>query len=167
MRILLTCLILSAPLVAQSPVPRYEVKRAPARIVIDGKLDDKAWAAAPAIEFAIENLLPWAEVELAVGDRDDDLAAHDLAFHMGIGVVFAGSIVVVARDRLVRRQLFKPDLVVVMQATLVVVDENRRGDVHSVDQNEAFAHAALVERSRDLRRDVDEAAPPRQPMDPQ
>ena len=55
MRILLTCLILSAPLLAQPPVPRYEVKRAPARIVIDGKLDDKAWAAAPSIEF----IFPW------------------------------------------------------------------------------------------------------------
>jgi hypothetical protein len=55
MRLLLTCLILSAPLLAQPPLPRYEVKRAPSRIVIDGRLDDKAWAAAPAIEF----IFPW------------------------------------------------------------------------------------------------------------
>ena len=55
MRILLTCLMLWTPLVAQPPIPRYEVKRAAGRIVIDGKLDDKAWAAAPAIEF----IFPW------------------------------------------------------------------------------------------------------------
>jgi hypothetical protein len=55
MRIFLICLALAAPLAAQPPVPRYEVKRAQGRIVIDGKLDDTAWAAAPAIEF----VFPW------------------------------------------------------------------------------------------------------------
>jgi hypothetical protein len=34
---------------AQSPVPRYEVKRASAPLTIDGKLDEAAWAAAPAV----------------------------------------------------------------------------------------------------------------------
>jgi hypothetical protein len=34
---------------AQSPVPRYEVKRVPAPPRIDGKLDDAAWVAAPAV----------------------------------------------------------------------------------------------------------------------
>jgi hypothetical protein len=56
MRILLTCLMFSAPLMAQPPIPSYEVKRAAGRIVIDGKLDDAAWAAAPSIEF----VFPWA-----------------------------------------------------------------------------------------------------------
>jgi hypothetical protein len=55
MRILLFCLLLAAPLAAQPPIPRYEVNRAATRIVVDGKLDDKAWAAAPPIEF----LFPW------------------------------------------------------------------------------------------------------------
>jgi hypothetical protein len=55
MRIALLCFALAAPLAAQPPVPRYEVKRASPRPVMDGKLDDKAWAAAPVIEF----VFPW------------------------------------------------------------------------------------------------------------
>ncbi len=35
---------------AQAPIPRYEIKRAPSPIAIDGKLDDAAWAtASPAV----------------------------------------------------------------------------------------------------------------------
>jgi hypothetical protein len=55
MRILLAFFLLWTQLPAQPPVPRYEVKRAAGRVVIDGKLDEKAWAAAPAIEF----IFPW------------------------------------------------------------------------------------------------------------
>lgn len=51
MRILLVLLALAAPLVAQPPIPRYEVKRASGRIVIDGKPDEKAWEAAPVAEL--------------------------------------------------------------------------------------------------------------------
>src|SRR5262245_56439415 len=46
-----------------------------------------------AVELAVEDLLPGAEVELAVGDGDDDLAAHDLPLHVGVGVVLAGAVV--------------------------------------------------------------------------
>jgi hypothetical protein len=55
MRIPFLCVLLCAPLFSQPPVPRYEVKRASSPIAVDGKLDDKAWAAAPTIEF----LFPW------------------------------------------------------------------------------------------------------------
>ena len=48
---LLACL----PAFSQPPVPRYEAKRATGPIVIDGKLDDKAWAAAAVVEF----IFPW------------------------------------------------------------------------------------------------------------
>ena len=54
MRFFVTLLLFS-PLIAQPPIPRYEVKRASGRITVDGKLDEKAWAAAPAIEF----VFPW------------------------------------------------------------------------------------------------------------
>ena len=37
------------------PIPKYEVKRAESQIVIDGKLDDKAWAAANTAELTF----PW------------------------------------------------------------------------------------------------------------
>jgi hypothetical protein len=55
MRLIYTLLCLSVPLCAQPPVPRYEVKRATSPIVIDGKPDDQAWAAAGKIEL----IFPW------------------------------------------------------------------------------------------------------------
>ena len=47
----IVALIVAAPVVvvAQSPIPRYDVKRAAAPLTIDGKLDEAAWAAAPAV----------------------------------------------------------------------------------------------------------------------
>ena len=120
-------------------------------------LDQHALSAA-AVEFAVEDLFPRAEIEFAFGDGDDDFAAHDLAFQVGVGVVFAGAVVVVGAGRRVRREFFQPDLVVVMKAALVVVDEDRRGDVHGVDQTKPFLHAALMDEFLDLRRDVDESA---------
>jgi hypothetical protein len=44
------------PAFGQSSVPRYEVKRAPSAITVDGKLDDKAWDTANKIEL----IFPWA-----------------------------------------------------------------------------------------------------------
>ena len=52
-----------------------------------------------AVEFAVEDLFPGAEVEFSVGDGDDDFSAHDLAFVMSVGVVFTGAVVVVALRR--------------------------------------------------------------------
>jgi hypothetical protein len=46
----------AVPAFCQPPVPRYEVKRAPSAITVDGKLDDKAWDAANKIEL----IFPWA-----------------------------------------------------------------------------------------------------------
>ena len=42
-------------LTAHAQTPAYEAKRAPSRITVDGKLDDKAWAAANTAEL----LFPW------------------------------------------------------------------------------------------------------------
>ena len=44
------CVVLAVGVVtAQSPIPRYEVKRALAPPAIDGRLDEPAWVAAPAV----------------------------------------------------------------------------------------------------------------------
>ena len=75
---------------------------------------------------------------------------------MRVGIVFAGVVVLVLRQRLVRRQLLQPLLVILVQAPLVVVDEHRRGDVHRVHQHQAFLDAALGQAVLDLRRDVHE-----------
>jgi hypothetical protein len=52
---LLLCLAFGGALLAQPPLPRYEAKRAAGPIVIDGKLDDKAWEAAPPLQL----IFPW------------------------------------------------------------------------------------------------------------
>ena len=41
-----------------------------------------------------------------------------------VGIVLAGVIMPVLADGGMRRQLFKPDLVIVVQATLIIVDEH-------------------------------------------
>ena len=56
---------------------------------------DQDTLGAAAIEFAVEDLLPRAEVELAVGHSDHHLAAHHLALVMRIAVVLAGAVVMV------------------------------------------------------------------------
>jgi hypothetical protein len=58
----------------------------------------------PPVEFAVEDLLPGAEVEFAGGDGGDDLAAHDLSLEMGVGIVFAGAVVAVAIGRGIERR---------------------------------------------------------------
>src|SRR5216684_5364799 len=86
-------------------------------------LDQHALVAA-AVEFAVEDLLPRAEVELAARDRDHHLAAHDLPLVMRVPVVLAGAVVVVPlRAGIERRQLLEPAFVILVQAGLVVVDE--------------------------------------------
>ena len=81
-------------------------------------LHQRAFAPA-AIELAVEDLFPGAEVELALGDRDHHFATHDLPLHVSVGIVLAGAIVLVLRHRFVRRQRFQPLVVVLMQAALV------------------------------------------------
>lgn len=52
----------------------------------------------PAIKFAIENLFPETEVELAVRNGYNHLTAHDLPLQMGIPVVLAKAQVPVIDD---------------------------------------------------------------------
>ena len=73
---------------------------------------------ASAVEFAVEDLFPRAEIQFALGDGDDDFAAHDLALEMGVGVVFAGAVVLIGAGRSVRGEFLQPHLVVVMQTRL-------------------------------------------------
>ena len=86
------------------------------------------------IKLAVKNLLPGAEIEAALADRDHRLT-HHLALHVGVGVVLAGLVVLVAANRFVGGQLFQPALVILVQAALVVVDEDRGRDVHGVYQS--------------------------------
>ena len=122
---------------------------------------DKHALAAFAVEFAVENLFPRPEVQLPVRDRHDDFATHDLAFQVGVGVVFAGAIVAILRGRLTRRELLQPDIVIVQEAVLGIIDVNAGGNVHRINEAKAFLHAALADQFLNGRRDVLVAAPAR------
>jgi len=54
---MLPAILAAGALLAQSrpapPIPKYEVKRAASPITVDGRLDDKAWAAANTAELAV------------------------------------------------------------------------------------------------------------------
>src|SRR5215813_11604574 len=55
--------------------------------------------AAPAVELAVENLLPRTQIELSFRDRHHNLAPHDLPLHVRIGIVFPGVVVAVLVHR--------------------------------------------------------------------
>src|SRR5271166_4565337 len=100
------------------------VYRARARSPLFANDLDQYALAATSVELAIEDLLPGTEVEFARRNRHHDLPAHDLAFHMGISVVLADSVMAVARNGLMRREPFEPRFVVGVQPPLVVIDEH-------------------------------------------
>ena len=115
------------------------------------------------VELAVEDLLPRAEVELALGDRHHDLAAHDLPLVVGVGVVLARAVVVVAlRRRIERGQFFEP---------LARSPRCRPGSSSlmntlavmciALTKQQALADAALANDLFDLRRDVHEVHPGR------
>jgi len=65
----------------------------------------------PPIEFAVEDLFPRTKIQLAIRDRYDDFATHDLTFVMGIAVILARPIVPVPGWRWIERsQVFEPFL---------------------------------------------------------
>ena len=97
-------------------------------ILLADHFDQYPFAPQP-VELAVEDLLPRAEIEFAVGDRDDDLPAHDLPLQVRVRVILARPVVVVLGRGRMRRELLQPDFVIVMETALVVVDENGRGGV--------------------------------------
>ena len=72
------------------------------RELLSDYFNQHAFASA-AVEFAVENLFPWSEIQFAFGNRGDDFAPHDLTFEMGVSVVFAGPVVSIGVRRSVRR----------------------------------------------------------------
>lgn len=52
------------------------------------RLDHEALRAPP-VELAVEDLLPGAEIELAVGDRDDHLVVDQQVLQMRVAVVLS------------------------------------------------------------------------------
>lgn len=110
---------------------------------------------ASAVEFAVENLFPRAEVETSFGYGDDDFSAHDLPLVMGVAVILAGPVVMIRfRRRIERRESFKPMLIILDQSPLIVIDKHARRDVHRVYQAEPFLDTAFCQGGFDVRRDI-------------
>jgi len=100
-----------------------------------------------AIKLVIEDMFPGPQVELALGNSYHDLPAHDLPFHVGIGIVFACTVVMVSLGgRIEWCERLKPDFVIVVQARFIVINKDRGGDMHGVDQDQTFLDATLLNK---------------------
>src|SRR5437016_6325112 len=92
-----------------------------------------------AVEFGIENLLPGAEIEFSVGDRDDDLVMNDQRFEVSVSIVFAGLVMLVILPEGSER--FQPLVDVFDQAAFIVVDVDSGSDVHGRNEDHAVFNA--------------------------
>lgn len=108
---------------------------------------------AEAVKFPVKDLLPRAEVEGALGDRHNNLPAHNRTLEVGVGIVLA-AIVGVLGVREFGGKAFQPLLKVPVETGFVVVDKDACGDVHGVYQAEAFANSARSQALVNLRGDV-------------
>ena len=106
-----------------------------------------------AVELAVEDLFPRAEVELAAGDGDDRFAAHDRPLQVGVGIVLAGKVVFVLVYA-VWGEFLKPRAEIAVQAALIVIDKDGARDMHGVDEAQTLFYAALLHRFFDLRGDI-------------
>jgi hypothetical protein len=110
------------------------------------------------VELSIEYPLPGPEVQLATGNSDSNLPAHNGAFQMGVGVVFV-SVMLVPGVGFFGRKPFEPDLKVMMQAGFVVVDKNAGGNMHGIAQQKPLRNAAFRKTLLDLRSNIDKLTP--------
>jgi hypothetical protein len=62
-------------------------------------------------------------VKPTVSDCHDDLASRDLSFQMRVTVISTSSIVAVTTDKFVRSQLLQPILVIGVQTSFAIVDQ--------------------------------------------
>jgi len=108
------------------------------------------------IELAVEDSFPRSEIESTFGDGNDDFAAHDLSFVMGVSVIFARAVVLVAADWFMWGEFFEPAFVIFVQSTLIVVYEDACGYVHGIYEAQSFADATLCNRLLHLRRYMNE-----------
>jgi hypothetical protein len=86
----------------------------------------------PAVKFAVEDPLPGAKIEPAVGHRNHNFAAHHLPLQVRVCIVLASAIVLVLADGRVGSQSPQPLFIVLMQAVFIVVDEHTRSNVHRI-----------------------------------
>jgi hypothetical protein len=104
------------------------------------------------VEFRVIDLLPWAEIEFARGNRNDDFMVNEKALQVRIAVGFASPMVAVIAAKW--RETLQPFVNIGDESIFGVVHMDAGGDVHCGDQNHALANAALRKSRLDLRSDV-------------
>jgi hypothetical protein len=109
-----------------------------------------------AVELGVEDLLPGAKVEFAIGHRDDHFMVNDERLQMRVSIVFPGLVVLVILAE--RSERFEPLVDVFDKPALVVVDVDSSGDVHGRDENHAVFDSRLFQRALYLRRQVNVGA---------
>jgi hypothetical protein len=113
------------------------------------------------VELAVDYLFPGAEIEITVGNGDDNFPAHDLTLQVCIAVVLARTVMAIPGDGFVGSKPFKPVFIILMEAPFVIVDENLCRDVHGIDQHQPFLDPAFDQAGLDLRCNVEKGPPVR------
>ena len=106
------------------------------------------------LDTAFADLQTLVRTVLAIGNGDDDFTAHYLAFEMSIRIIFAGKVVPVGGNGVMRCQLFKPLLIIRMESCFIVVDENGSGDMHGVAEQQSLLNSGILQSFADLRGNV-------------
>ena len=96
--------------------------------LLSNDFDDDPFGALP-IEYAVEEARPATKVDFAIGDRQDDLVMEQEVFEVGISVVLA--CLVMAIGGINGCELLCPFHDVMVEARFFILDDDRRGEVHS------------------------------------
>ena len=110
------------------------------------------------VEFAVEDLFPRSEVQLAVRDCHDHLASHDLTLDVRVRVILTGVVVAILVNWFMRYKPFEKIIEVLQESPLIIVDVHTRTDVHRIDEAEPVFDAALLQSRIYLGRNVDVCA---------
>ena len=95
--------------------------------LLSDDFDDDPFAALP-IEFAVEEALPRAKVNSAIGDGQDDLVMQQEVFEVGIAVIL--TCLVMAIGGIYGCKLLGPFHDVAVEARFLILDDHRCGEVH-------------------------------------
>ena len=79
---------------------------------------------------------------------------------MGVTVVLTCPVVTVAADGLMRSQLFKPALVILVEAGLIIINKDGGCNVHCIDQDQSLTDTALPQTRFDFRCDINKGPSP-------
>src|SRR5262245_30994142 len=111
------------------------------------------------VEFAVEDLFPRSEIQLAVRDCHDDFASHDLTLDVRVRVILTSVVVAILVNWFMRYKPLEKIIGVLQETPLIIIDVHTRTYVHRIDEAEPFSDAALLQSAHYLRRNVDVRAP--------